>query len=101
MLYSSSGGSRPRRVPREARRCEMARRPERRPSRAATKPTSTQTATATAMKTISWVMAQIDLPGRTQRHAPNMTGLGRAGRTVGRGAPLTAGLVRPLPGPRP
>ena len=60
----------------------MARRPERRPSRAATKPTRTQTATAIAMKMIAWVMLEIDFPRPTERHAPNMTGLERAGRTA-------------------
>ena len=62
MLYSSSGGSRPSRVPSEASRWEMARRPERRPSRDAANPTTTHRATAPATKRISCVWLRLISP---------------------------------------
>ena len=74
----------------------MARRPERRPSRAATNPTSTQTATAAGDEDDLLRLAQIDLPRGERRHAPNMTGLGSAGRPPPvRGSAVAAGFPPP------
>ncbi len=63
MLYSSSGGFSPSRVPSAAKRWEMARRPERRPSRTAMNPTSTQSAAAPATKMITCVWVRSISPG--------------------------------------
>ena len=99
MLYSSSGGSRPRRVPRADRRWEMARRPERRPISAATNPTSTQSGDGDDEEGDLLGLAQVDVTRRTQRHAPNMTGPGPGLRTFRSAAARADTLVSYRPAP--
>ena len=74
MLYSSSGGSSPRRLPRAARRCAMARRPDRRPSRAATD--QGQHEDHDDADGDEDLLDVVQSRPREERHVPNMTGPG-------------------------
>ncbi len=91
MLYSSSGGSRPSRVPSEARRCEMARRPERRPSEVATTMATTKRTTVptTTIDGLAVLSAINSSPPIT---APNMTAPGGVWVTQRSGRPRPSGL---------